>query len=49
MRAFTITRAHDQALLAQVHCRYAWLDLKTGRPIRIPPELIADFAANLSP
>jgi acyl-CoA thioester hydrolase len=49
MRAFTLSRARDQALLAQVHVRYAWLNLHTGQPMRIPAELIAEFAANLSP
>jgi acyl-CoA thioester hydrolase len=48
MRAFTITRVRDQALLAQAQVRYAWLSLQTGLPIRIPPELMTAFAANLS-
>lgn len=46
MRAFTITRAHDRALLAQAQVRYAWISLQTGQPVRIPPGLLADFAPN---
>jgi acyl-CoA thioester hydrolase len=48
MRAFTVTRPRDEALIAQAQVRYAWLSLQTGQPIRIPPELLTDFADNLS-
>jgi acyl-CoA thioester hydrolase len=48
MRAFTITRTRDQALLSQAQVRYAWLDLHTARPIRIPPNLMDTFARNLT-
>lgn len=48
MRHYTIRRAGDGELLAQVHTLGVWIDLSTGRPIRIPPNFIADFASNIS-
>jgi acyl-CoA thioester hydrolase len=46
-RHYTITRVRDGALLARVHTLYVWVDVKTGRPIRIPPHFLADFASNI--
>ncbi len=46
LRHYTVSRVPDGTLLAEVHTLYAWVDRATGRPIRIPPQLIADFAAN---
>jgi len=46
-RAYAIRRAGDGVLLAQVHSLGVWVDLATGRPIRIPADLLADFAPNL--
>jgi acyl-CoA thioester hydrolase len=48
VRHFTIRRAHDQLLLARVHSLWAWVDTQTGRPLRIPPHFLADFATNIS-
>ena len=48
-RYYAITRVSDGALLAQVHSVGVWVDLKTGRPIRIPDAFLADFAANIVP
>lgn len=48
-RHFFIRRASDQELLAQDHTLYVAIDNKTLQPVRIPPELLADFAANISP
>lgn len=47
MRYYTITRTSDQQLLARVHTYAVWLDLATGRPIRIPPHFMDAFASNL--
>lgn len=47
-RHYAVTRASDSTLLAQVHTLYVWIDRNSGRPIRIPPGFMADFAANLS-
>ncbi len=49
MRYYAITRVSDGALLAQVQSVGVWVDLKTGRPIRIPDPFRADFAPNLVP
>ncbi len=48
-RYYAITRVSDGALLAQVHTVGVWVDLKTGRPIRIPDPFRADFASNIVP
>jgi len=47
-RAFTLTRTRDQALMARAEVLYAWVDLRTGKPVRIPQELMTDFAANIA-
>jgi acyl-CoA thioester hydrolase len=46
-RHYAIRRAGDGALLAQVHSLGVWVELASGRPIRIPADLMADFAPNL--
>ncbi len=45
-RFYNISRPHDGLLLAQARTRWVWIDLQTGRPIRIPADFISDFAAN---
>lgn len=47
VRHYTIHRSRDGALLSRVDTLGVWVDLATGRPIRIPPQLLADFAPNL--
>ncbi|MFZ6029985.1 MAG: acyl-CoA thioesterase [Chloroflexota bacterium] len=49
VRHYAIRRAGDGALLARVRTRWAWVDLKSGRPVRVPEAFLADFADNLSP
>jgi acyl-CoA thioester hydrolase len=46
-RHYTIRRAADGALLAQAHTYSVWVDLKSGQPIRIPKDFLADFASNI--
>jgi acyl-CoA thioester hydrolase len=48
-RHCSITRVADGARVAQVHSVYVWVDRQTGKPVRIPQELLADFAPNRSP
>lgn len=48
-RHFFIYRARDQELLAQDQTLYVAIDNKTLQPVRIPPALLADFTANISP
>jgi len=48
VRHYRIRRAADGALLARARVLWVWVDLKTGRPIRIPAGFAADFAANIA-
>lgn len=48
VRCYEITRAADGTLLARARARWVWVDLKTGRPMRIPPAFAADFAENIA-
>jgi acyl-CoA thioester hydrolase len=45
-RHYQISRVHDGVTLALIHALGVWVDLKTGRPVRIPNEMLADFAPN---
>jgi acyl-CoA thioester hydrolase len=47
-RHFSLHRAGDGALLAQAYTLGAWVDLQTGQPIRIPQQMLADFAPNIA-
>jgi acyl-CoA thioester hydrolase len=46
---YIIYRANDHAVLARARARWVWIDLKTRRPMRIPPEIQSALIANLSP
>jgi acyl-CoA thioester hydrolase len=48
VRHYTIRRVVDGELLARAHVLWVWVDLATGRPIRIPADFIADFGPNFS-
>lgn len=48
-RHYTIRRENTGELLVQVHTLGVWINLATGRPIRIPADFIADFAPNIAP
>lgn len=47
-RTYTIMRPADGALLARAHVVWVWIDLQSGRPIRIPADFMADFADNMA-
>jgi acyl-CoA thioester hydrolase len=47
-RHYTIRRVMDREILARVRTLHVWVDLKTGRPIRIPGHFLDDFADNLA-
>jgi acyl-CoA thioester hydrolase len=47
LRYYTIQRAGDNALLARISTLGVWIDLSTSKPIRIPPDFLADFADNI--
>ena len=46
VRHYTITRASDQTLIARAYALWVWVNLTTGKPIRIPAEFLADFAGH---
>jgi acyl-CoA thioester hydrolase len=46
-RFYNITRPRDGLQLAQARTRWVWIDLQTGRPIRIPTDFVNDFAENI--
>ncbi|MDX1414471.1 MAG: YbgC/FadM family acyl-CoA thioesterase [Candidatus Promineifilaceae bacterium] len=48
LRHYTIKRRADNQLLARARALWVWVDLETGRPIRIPAQFLADCAANIS-
>jgi acyl-CoA thioester hydrolase len=47
-RHYTIRRVTDAVLLARVDTLGVWVDVASGRPIRIPAEFSNDFAPNVS-
>lgn len=46
-RHYTIHRAGDNALLARAHVLWVWVDLATGRPIRVPKGFLDAFRDNI--
>jgi acyl-CoA thioester hydrolase len=47
LRHYEIRRLNDGTLLTRGHTLGVWVNLATGRPMRIPARLIADFAPNI--
>jgi acyl-CoA thioester hydrolase len=48
VRHYTVTRLSDGVLLVRARTLWVWVDVKTGRPIRIPDAFLADFAPNIA-
>lgn len=48
-RHYTIKRVRDGELLAQATTLWVWVDIQTGRPIRVPDQFTADFGPNIVP
>jgi acyl-CoA thioester hydrolase len=48
VRHYRVTRVRDGALLARARTLWVWVDLKTGRPIRIPDAFLSDFTPNIA-
>jgi acyl-CoA thioester hydrolase len=48
VRHYTVRRVADQMLLARARALWVWVDLKTGRPMRIPLDFLADLSANIT-
>jgi acyl-CoA thioester hydrolase len=49
IRHYEICRSHSGQRIATVHSLGVWVDMKSGKPIRIPEQLLADFLPNISP
>lgn len=48
VRHYTIVRAADRALLARAHVLWVWVNLASGRPMRIPADFIDAFSTNIA-
>jgi acyl-CoA thioester hydrolase len=48
IRCYLITRPSDGALLARVQSLWVWVDIQTGKPIRVHPSFRTDFAPNIA-
>jgi acyl-CoA thioester hydrolase len=48
VRHYTISRVVDGELLARAEAQWVWVDLGSGRPVRIPEAFLAVFADNVS-
>ncbi len=46
-RFYDIIRPRDGLHLAQARTTWVWIDLQSGRPIRIPTDFLRDFAPNI--
>lgn len=47
VRHYTIQRTRDAALIARAYAVWVWVDLATGRPIRVPPEFLVAFEGHV--
>jgi acyl-CoA thioester hydrolase len=48
VRHYTILRRSDGRLLTRARALWVWVDLDTGRPIRIPNSFLSDLSANIT-
>lgn len=49
VRHYALTRVSDGELLARARALWVWVDLTTGRPLRIPAAFAESFAGNVAP
>jgi acyl-CoA thioester hydrolase len=47
IRHYTITQVETSQQLARLRSTYVWVDLSSGKPIRIPEVFLRDFEANI--
>jgi acyl-CoA thioester hydrolase len=47
IRHYVIQRARDGARIANIHTLGVWVDLASGKPVRIPNGFLADFLPNI--
>jgi len=48
LQHYAIYRAADRALLARARTRWVWIDLKSRRPIHIPPDVLKALSTRVS-
>lgn len=48
LRHYAVTRCADNAPLARAYAQWVWVDVQSGRPIRLPADFMADFAPNIT-
>jgi acyl-CoA thioester hydrolase len=48
IRHYEICRTHSGQRIATVHSLGVWVDMKSGKPIRIPDQFLDDFSPNIS-
>ncbi len=47
IRHYAIRKADDDCLLAMAHSFCVWINLSTGKPVRIPADFLSDFGDNI--
>jgi acyl-CoA thioester hydrolase len=47
-RHYVLSRSGSGKPVALVRTLYVWIDLETGRPVRVPDAFLADFAPNFA-
>jgi acyl-CoA thioester hydrolase len=47
VRHYTVSRVTDDQLLARARALWVWVNLQTGKPMRIPANFAADMAGNI--
>jgi acyl-CoA thioester hydrolase len=48
IRNYVIIRPEDERVLARVSSKYVWINLDSGKPVRIPAEMREDFRENIA-
>ena len=48
IRHYTIHRVADSAMIARAHVLWVWVNLETGRPMRIPEDFRESYRANIA-
>lgn len=46
-RHFVVSRIEDGEILFRCNSLYVWVDIQSGKPIRIPVDFLSDFADNI--
>ncbi len=49
VRQYCLTRPRDGAVIARAHTQWVWVDISSGRPMRVPDAIWREFADNIFP